>query len=145
VAKKFSTKFQVSSGLPPVLISNPTLAPSGNIRKSDQFVQQICPISQFRGGLMRLPEIDRKQGFRLVAFGFELHLWMDRDAESSAIIQDGDHRFSTRFKEDNLTLAKFHLLAVARNRAIYRWRDQQFPAEETLVDSWQPRTFVDES
>jgi hypothetical protein len=94
---------------------------------------------------MRLPEIDRKQGFRLAAFGFELHLWMERDAEWSAIIQDGDNRFSTRFQEDNPTLAKFHLLADARNRPIYRWRDQQFPAEETLVDSWEPMTFVDES
>jgi hypothetical protein len=74
---------------------------------------------------MKLPAvINTKQGFRVAAFGFELHLWMERDAKWSAIIQDGDHEFSSRFQENNLTLAKFHILADARSRAIYRRTDR---------------------
>lgn len=70
---------------------------------------------------MRLPVvIDTRQGFRLAAFGFELHLWMEADAEWSAIIRDGDQEISSEFKEDNLTLSKFHILANARSRAICR-------------------------
>jgi len=35
-------------------------------------------------------------------------------------------------------------LADARNRAVVRWKDKEFPTCEMLVDSWEPMTFVDE-
>lgn len=95
---------------------------------------------------MRLPALNKaKHGFALSAFGFQLHLWKESDVEWCGTIRDGDQETSSRFEEDNLTLAKLHILAEARNRALVRWKDKEFPACETLVDSWEAMTFVDES
>ena len=95
---------------------------------------------------MRLPALKKaKHGFALAAFGFQLHLWNESDVEWGAIIRDGEQEMSSRFEEDNLTLAKLHILAEARNRALVRWKDREFPPCETLLDSWEPMTFVDEN
>jgi len=41
--------------------------------------------------------------------------------------------------------AKLHILAQPRNRATLRGKDREFPAEDTLLKSWEPMTFVDEN
>ena len=71
----------------------------------------------------------------LSAFGFELRLWQEsHDAQWGATIEDGDHVFHSQFEEENLTLAKLHLLGEARARALYRG-DTEFPSCESLMGS----------
>jgi len=95
---------------------------------------------------MRLPALSNaKHGFVITAFGFRLHLWNESEVEWCATISDGDEETPIRFQEDNLMLAKLHTLADARNRAIVRSSDKEFPSCESLVDSWEPMTFIDES
>jgi hypothetical protein len=94
---------------------------------------------------MKLPALNKsKHGFTIAAFGLRIHLWNESEVEWVATIRDGDNEASCQFEEDNVTLAKLHILAEARNRAQVRWKDREFPACETLVDSWEPMTFVEE-
>jgi len=94
---------------------------------------------------MRLPALSKaKHGFVIAAFGFRIHLWNESEVEWCATIFDGEQEVSSRFEEDNLTLAKLHTLADARNRAMVRWKDKEFPSCDSLVDSWESMTFVDE-
>jgi hypothetical protein len=81
-----------------------------------------------------------KPGFTIKAFGFELRLWNEAGGVEwgASITCDGKEEFTSRFEEDNLTLAQLHLLAEARNRAMVRWRDKEFPPVESLIDSWDP-------
>ena len=73
-----------------------------------------------------------------VAFGFQLHLWQESDVKWSATIHDGEREVCARFEEETLFL--LHILAQARNRALVRWKDQEFPREDTLLDSWAAST-----
>ena len=91
---------------------------------------------------MGMPALS-KQGYATAAFGFRIHLWNESEVDWCATIFDDEHEVSCRFQEDNLTLAKLHILADARNRAVVRWTDKEFPASELLVDSWQAITFVE--
>jgi hypothetical protein len=92
---------------------------------------------------MRLPTLDRvEQGFTVTAFGFRIHLWNETDVEWGATIDDGEYKVSCRFDEETVALAQLHILAEVRNRALVRWKDKEFPAYETLMDSWEPVTFV---
>ena len=92
---------------------------------------------------MRLPALS-KQGYATAVFGFRIHLWNESEVDWCATIFDDEQEVSSRFQEDNLTLAKLHILGDARKRAVLRWKDKEFPACESLVESWQAITFVDE-
>jgi hypothetical protein len=95
---------------------------------------------------MRLPTFSKsKHGFVIAAFGFRIHLWNESEVEWCATIFDGEQELSNRFEEDNLPLAKLHTLADARYRATVKWKDREFPSCESLFDSWESMTFVDES
>lgn len=75
----------------------------------------------------------------LSAFGFELRLWPEsQEMKWGATMEDGNDVFHTQFEEENLTLAKLHLLGDARSRALCRARDKEFPSCDTLMDSWKP-------
>jgi hypothetical protein len=80
-----------------------------------------------------------KPSFTLDAYGFHLRLWNESGGvDWGASLHDGKEEVSCRFQEDNLTLAKLHLLAEARNRAMTRWPEKKFPSDESLIDSWEP-------
>jgi hypothetical protein len=77
------------------------------------------------------------------AFGFEIRLWQGSTGmEWSATIEDGNRVFRSQFEEDNLTLAKLHILEDARARGIYRLRDNNLPSCESLIDEWHEATLV---
>ena len=81
-----------------------------------------------------------KDVLAISAFGFEIRLWQETtEVEWCATIHDGGQEVSCCFEEDNLALAKLHILAEARNRALVRsGRDRELPPYETLLDSWEP-------
>lgn len=80
-----------------------------------------------------------KPSFTLNAYGFHLRLWNESGGvDWGASILDGKEEISCKFEEDNLTLAKLHLLAEARSRATTRWPDKEFPSCESLLESWEP-------
>ena len=94
---------------------------------------------------MKPPAVGKaKQGYSRFAFGLRIHLWQESEVDWCATIFDDDNsELSSRFEEDNLTLAKLHILAEARNRAVVRWKDRDFPTEDTLVDSWEEIALID--
>ena len=95
---------------------------------------------------MRLPTLCKsKHGFSCDAYGLQIHLWSESDVDWCATIFDGTQELYFRFEKNNLTLAKLHILAVARKRAMLGQKHQQFPAENTLLESWKSMTFADES
>jgi hypothetical protein len=76
----------------------------------------------------------------LSAFGFELRLWQEsHDGQWAATIGDGEQVFHCRFEEENLTLAKLHLLGEARTRALHHG-DKEFPSCQSFMGSWKPVT-----
>ena len=81
-----------------------------------------------------------KEVLAISTFGFEIRLWQEStEVEWCATIHDGDQQVSCCFREDNLALAKLHILAEVRNRALVRWgRDREFPTCDSLMDSWEP-------
>ena len=94
---------------------------------------------------MRLPTLCKaKHGFSCDAYGLQIHLWSESNVDWCATIFDGAHEMYFRFEKNNLTLAKLHILAVARKRAMVGQKDREFPAENTLLESWESMTFVDE-
>ena len=96
--------------------------------------------------MMRLPTLGKaKHGLSCAAYGLQIHLWSESDFDWCATIFDSGQEMYFRFEEHNLTLAKLHILAQARNRAMRRSKDRELPAEGTLLESWEPITFVDEN
>jgi len=80
-----------------------------------------------------------KVALTLKAYGFELHLWKeDMERDWGATLSDSDQIVRCKFEEDNLTLAKLHLLGEARNRAIKRSSGTDLPGCDAFLDSWKP-------
>ena len=88
---------------------------------------------------MRSTTIDKttKTVLAISAFGFEIRLWKESHGVVwGATIADGEQLFRSEFEEDNLTLAKLHILEDARTRAAYRWKNREFPPCESFGDLW---------
>jgi hypothetical protein len=82
-----------------------------------------------------------KDVLAISAFGFEIRLWQESTkGEWSATIEDGNRVFRSQFEEQNLMLAKLHILEDARARAIYRSRDNNLPSCDSLIDGWDEAT-----
>ncbi len=81
-----------------------------------------------------------KLGLALSAFGIELKLWKEPgEREWGAILRDGQDIVNCRFEEDNLTLAKLHVLGEARVRAVNRsGSPPKLPGCDTLLGAWKP-------
>jgi hypothetical protein len=80
----------------------------------------------------------RKVALTSKAYGFELQLWKeDMGREWGATLRDGNHLTSCKFEEDNLELAKLHLLGEARNRAISRSGNADLPGCDAFLHSWK--------
>lgn len=95
---------------------------------------------------MRLPTLCKaKDGFICDAYGLQIQLWSESKADWCATIFDGTQELYFLFEKSNLTLAKLHILAVARKRAMAGQKGREFPPEDTLLESWKSMTFVDES
>ena len=95
---------------------------------------------------MRLPTLGKaKHGVSCNAYGLQIHLWSESKLEWCATIVDGGHELYFCFDEENLTLAKLHILAVARNRAMVGQKGRELPAEVTLLESWESMAFVEEA
>lgn len=81
----------------------------------------------------------RRVAITLQAYGFELQLWKeDVEREWGATLREGKHVVSCHFEEDNLTLAKLHLLGEARNRALSRSDNAHLPGCDAFLNSWKP-------
>jgi hypothetical protein len=80
-----------------------------------------------------------KVALKLKAYGFELQLWKeDAEREWGATLSDNQHVASCTFEEDNLMLAKLHLLGEARSRAISRSNAADLPGCDAFLNSWKP-------
>src|SRR5262245_54095366 len=78
-------------------------------------------------------------GLALEAYGIELRLWKEADLrEWGATLRDGDTIVHRRFEEDNLTLAKLHVLGEARTRALSRSGGVKLPGCDTFSNYWKP-------
>jgi hypothetical protein len=78
-------------------------------------------------------------GLALEAYGIELRLWKEADLrEWGATLRDGATVVHHRFEEDNLTLAKLHVLGEARTRAVSRSGSTELPGCDTFFNSWKP-------
>jgi hypothetical protein len=78
-----------------------------------------------------------KDVLAISAFGFEIRLWQEStEVEWSATIEDGKRVLRSKFEEENLILAKLHILEDARARAIYCCRHNNLPSCESLIDGW---------
>jgi hypothetical protein len=81
----------------------------------------------------------RKVAITLKAYGFELQLWKeDAEREWGSTLSDSNYLMSCNFEEDNLTLAKLHLLGEARSRALGRSADANLPGCDVFLHSWKP-------
>jgi hypothetical protein len=80
-----------------------------------------------------------KVALSLKAYGFELHLWkQDLEREWGASLRGDNVVASCIFEEDNLMLAKLHLLGEARNRAIGQSGNSNLPGCDAFLNSWKP-------
>jgi hypothetical protein len=88
-----------------------------------------------------------KLGLALQAYGIELRLWKEPgEREWGATVRDQNNMVDCHFEEmvdchfeeDNLTLAKLHVLGEARNRAMSRSGSGELPGCDTFLDSWKP-------
>jgi hypothetical protein len=80
-----------------------------------------------------------KLGLALQAYGIELRLWKEPgEREWGATLRDDKNIVHRRFEEDNLTLAKLHVLGEARNRVMSRSGSAELPGCDTFLDSWKP-------
>jgi hypothetical protein len=80
-----------------------------------------------------------KLALALQAYGIELRLWKEPgEREWGATLRDGNNVVDCHFEEDNLTLAKLHVLGEARNRVINRSGAVNLPGCDTFLDSWKP-------
>ena len=82
---------------------------------------------------------DLKIALALKAYGMELRLWREQaPREWRATLQEENTVLHCHFEEDNLTLAKLHVLGEARNRAMSRADNTELPGCDTFFDSWKP-------
>jgi hypothetical protein len=80
-----------------------------------------------------------KVALGLVAYGIELRLWKEPgEREWGASFRHDNNVVSLNFEEDNLTLAKLHVLGEAWNRLANRAEGATLPSCDTLLDSWKP-------
>ena len=80
-----------------------------------------------------------KLALALEAYGIELRLWKEPgEREWGAALRDDNNIVDCHFEEDNLTLAKLHVLGEARNRVMSRSGSAELPGCDTFLDSWKP-------
>jgi hypothetical protein len=80
-----------------------------------------------------------KLGPDIEAYGIELRLWNEpAEREWGATLRDDNNIVDCHFEEDNLTLAKLHVLGKARNRVMSRSGGADLPGCDTFLDSWKP-------
>jgi hypothetical protein len=80
-----------------------------------------------------------KVGLALKAYGIEIRLWKEPGEREWGATLFHDNKFvNCHFEEDNLTLAKLHVLGEARNRVMSRSGIAELPGCDTLLDSWKP-------
>ncbi len=80
-----------------------------------------------------------KLALALEAYGIELRLWKEPgEREWGATLRDAGNIVDCHFEEDNLTLAKLHVLGEARNRVMSRSGSAELPSCDTFLDSWKP-------
>ncbi len=80
-----------------------------------------------------------KLALALEAYGIELRLWKEPgEREWGATLRDDNNIVDCHFEEDNLTLAKLHVLGEARNRVMSRSGSAELPSCDTFLDSWKP-------
>ncbi|PYR96652.1 MAG: hypothetical protein DMG16_27220 [Acidobacteria bacterium] len=83
--------------------------------------------------------VEFKLALALDAYGIELRLWKEPgEREWGATLRDDSNIVDCHFEEDNLTLAKLHVLGDARNRVMSRSRSSELPGCNTFLDSWKP-------
>jgi hypothetical protein len=74
----------------------------------------------------------------LEAYGVDLRLWKEPgEREWSATLRDDNSIADCHFEEDNLTLAKLHVLGEARSRARSRSGSAELPGCDAFLDSWR--------
>jgi hypothetical protein len=75
----------------------------------------------------------------LEVYGIELRLWKEiGESEWGATLRESDNTVHTRFEEENLTMAKLHLLAEARKRVVNRSSHAELPGCDAFLNSWKP-------
>jgi len=80
-----------------------------------------------------------KLALALTAYGIELRLWKERgEREWGATLTEGNTILHSNFGEDNLALAKLHVLGEARSRAMIREAGAELPGCDTFFDVWKP-------
>jgi len=80
-----------------------------------------------------------KLSLALQAYGIELRLWKETgEREWGSTLRDGNQFINSHFEEDNLTLAKLHVLGEARSRVMSRSGSKELPGCDTFLDSWKP-------
>jgi hypothetical protein len=66
-------------------------------------------------------------------------LWKEiGESEWGASLCENDKTFHTRFEEENLTMAKLHLLGEARKRVVNRSGAAELPGCDAFLNSWKP-------
>jgi hypothetical protein len=80
-----------------------------------------------------------KLGLALEFYGIELRLWKEiGESEWGATLRENDNTSHARFEEENLTMAKLHLLAEARRRVVNRSGAAELPGCDAFLNSWKP-------
>ena len=80
-----------------------------------------------------------KLALALEAYGIELRLWKEPgEREWGAALREDNNIVDCRFEEDNLTLAKLHVLGEARNRVMSRSGSAELPGCDAFLNSWKP-------
>jgi hypothetical protein len=80
-----------------------------------------------------------KVALALQAYGIELRLWKEREERKwGATLRDDNTVLHSNFEEDNLMMAKLHLLGEARSRAMSRHGSEELPGCDTFFHSWKP-------
>jgi hypothetical protein len=75
----------------------------------------------------------------LEAYGIELRLWKDAgESEWGATLRENGNAVHIRFEEENLTMAKLHLLAEARKRVVNQSGGTELPGCDAFLNSWKP-------
>jgi hypothetical protein len=101
-----------------------------------------CLIDANHGGTLCMSTVATpaiKLGLALEFFGIELRLWKEiGESEWGATLRENHNTLQTRFKEENLTMAKLHLLAEARKRVVNRSGNAELPGCDAFLNSWKP-------
>ena len=81
---------------------------------------------------------ETKLALALKVYGIELRLWKETgEHEWGAALREDNAIVECRFEEDNLTLAKLHILGEARSRAMRR-SSGELSSCDTYLNSWKP-------